>query len=102
MSETVHFSQITEPELLDIVDNAWLQDKLPDDSEQPRAGTWFCMLTAAWVLLLLIVLLVCELEHNVLNGYVHASTTPLFVHATLLTCRCSLAPGHAWIGGGGR
>lgn len=33
MSETVHFSQITEPELLDIVDNAWLQDKLPDDSE---------------------------------------------------------------------
>jgi hypothetical protein len=39
-STTVHFSQITEPELLDIVDDAWLQDKLPDDSKQlgPCAG----------------------------------------------------------------
>jgi len=33
MSNTVHFTQITEPELLDVVDDAWLQDKLPDDSE---------------------------------------------------------------------
>lgn len=32
-NSSVHFSQITEPELLDVVDDAWLQDKLPDDSE---------------------------------------------------------------------
>lgn len=43
MTSTVHFSQITEPELLDVVDDAWLQDKLPDDSKFParcccRAG----------------------------------------------------------------
>lgn len=43
---TVHFSQITEPELLDIVDDAWLQDKLPDDSEQlglPMLFAWCCL-----------------------------------------------------------
>ena len=33
MSNTAHYTQITEPELLDVVDDAWLQDKLPDDSE---------------------------------------------------------------------
>jgi hypothetical protein len=33
MSHTVHYSQISEPHLLDIVDEAWRMDKLPDDSE---------------------------------------------------------------------
>lgn len=33
MSNTAHYTQIAEPELLDVVDDAWLQDKLPDDSE---------------------------------------------------------------------
>lgn len=30
---------ITEPELLDIVDDAWLRDKLPDDSELLLIGS---------------------------------------------------------------
>jgi hypothetical protein len=29
---TTQLVQVMEPELLDIVDDAWLQDKLPDDS----------------------------------------------------------------------
>lgn len=33
MSTNVHYTQISEPQLLDIVDEAWLRDKLPDDSE---------------------------------------------------------------------
>lgn len=33
MSNTAHYTQITDPELLDVVDDAWLQDKLPDDSK---------------------------------------------------------------------
>jgi hypothetical protein len=40
-STTVHYSQIMEPELLDIVDDAWLQDKLPDDSAS-RARARVC------------------------------------------------------------
>lgn len=33
MSSNVHYTQISDPQLLDIVDEAWLRDKLPDDSE---------------------------------------------------------------------
>ncbi|WIA12836.1 hypothetical protein OEZ85_006464 [Tetradesmus obliquus] len=32
MSTNVHYTQISEPQLLDIVDEAWLRDKLPDDN----------------------------------------------------------------------
>lgn len=32
MSANVHYTQITDPALLDIVDEAWLRDKLPDDN----------------------------------------------------------------------
>lgn len=31
MSKFVHFSEISKPELLDVVDEAWAQDRLPDD-----------------------------------------------------------------------
>ena len=31
MSVTLHYSQIREPDLLDVVDDAWAQDKLPND-----------------------------------------------------------------------
>ena len=31
MSVTLHYSQIKEPDLLDVVDDAWAQDKLPND-----------------------------------------------------------------------
>jgi hypothetical protein len=34
MSTNVHYTQISDPQLLDIVDEAWLRDKLPDDSKQ--------------------------------------------------------------------
>jgi hypothetical protein len=33
MSTNVHYTQISDPQLLDIVDEAWLRDKLPDDSK---------------------------------------------------------------------
>lgn len=31
MSVTLHYSQIREPDLLDVVDDSWAQDKLPND-----------------------------------------------------------------------
>ena len=31
MSVTLHYSQIREPDLIDVVDDAWAQDKLPND-----------------------------------------------------------------------
>eukprot|EP00877_Chromochloris_zofingiensis_P001910 jgi/Chrzof1/1171/Cz01g43110.t1 len=32
MSATTHYTQITDPHLLDIVDEAWMRDKLPEDN----------------------------------------------------------------------
>jgi len=32
MSKTIHYSLISEPHLLDLVDEEWRKDKLPDDS----------------------------------------------------------------------
>ncbi len=31
MSVFVHYTQISEPELLDVVDDEWMKDRLPDD-----------------------------------------------------------------------
>jgi len=31
MSQTVHYADISEPTLVDIVDEEWLKDKLSDD-----------------------------------------------------------------------
>ncbi|CAK0748189.1 hypothetical protein CVIRNUC_001820 [Coccomyxa viridis] len=31
MSSTIHFSLISNPQLLDVVDEEWMQDKLEDD-----------------------------------------------------------------------
>jgi len=31
MSTTIHFSLISNPQLLDVVDEEWMQDKLEDD-----------------------------------------------------------------------
>jgi hypothetical protein len=31
MASTIHYSAITEPHLLDVVDEAWMRDTLPDD-----------------------------------------------------------------------
>ncbi len=36
MSVTLHYSQIREPDLLDVVDDAWAQDKLPNDGNSSR------------------------------------------------------------------
>lgn len=36
MSSNVHYTQIRDPQLLDIIDEAWLRDKLPDDSKCPE------------------------------------------------------------------
>ena len=33
MSKTIHYSLISEPHLLDLVDEEWRKDKLPDDSK---------------------------------------------------------------------
>lgn len=33
MSSTVHFSLISNPQLLDVVDEEWMQDSLEDDGE---------------------------------------------------------------------
>ena len=33
MSSTIHFSLISNPQLLDVVDEEWMQDKLEDDGE---------------------------------------------------------------------
>jgi hypothetical protein len=33
MSTNVHYTQISDPQLLDIVDETWSRDKLPDDSK---------------------------------------------------------------------
>ncbi|KAF6254421.1 hypothetical protein COO60DRAFT_1540930 [Scenedesmus sp. NREL 46B-D3] len=38
MSTNVHYTQISEPQLLDIVDEGWLRDKLPDDNIPVPAG----------------------------------------------------------------
>lgn len=39
MSSHVHYTQISEPALLDVVDEAWARDRLPDDSERCRDRT---------------------------------------------------------------
>ena len=31
MSTTIHFSLISNPQLLDVIDEQWMQDKLEDD-----------------------------------------------------------------------
>ncbi|KAK9820052.1 hypothetical protein WJX72_005537 [[Myrmecia] bisecta] len=31
MATTIHFSQISKPQLLDVLDDEWMQDTLPDD-----------------------------------------------------------------------
>ena len=36
MSTTIHFSLISNPQLLDVVDEEWMQDKLEDDGELVR------------------------------------------------------------------
>ena len=33
MSSSIHFSLISNPQLLDVVDEEWMQDKLDDDGE---------------------------------------------------------------------
>jgi hypothetical protein len=33
MSKTIHYSLKSEPHLLDLVDDEWRRDKLPDDSK---------------------------------------------------------------------
>ena len=33
MSSTIHFSLVSNPQLLDVVDEEWMQDKLEDDGE---------------------------------------------------------------------
>ena len=33
MSVTLHYSQIRDPDLLDVVDDAWARDKLPNDGD---------------------------------------------------------------------
>lgn len=42
MSNNVHYTQVSQPQLLDIVDEAWLKDKLPDDSELQQASSIAC------------------------------------------------------------
>lgn len=42
MSMTLHHSQVREPELLDVVDEAWAQDKLPNDGSTPKAKRESC------------------------------------------------------------
>jgi len=39
MSVTLHYSQIREPDLLDVVDDAWAQDKLPNDGNNSLERT---------------------------------------------------------------
>lgn len=95
---TVHFSQITEPELLDIVDDAWLQDKLPDDSEQ----------------LGLPVLFACGCQPNMHFAEQHcqhallrlfqpvrclhpATWINMVTMMGFVCCRCAFASGHAWV-----
>ena len=48
MSSTIHYSAITDPHLLDIVDEAWMRDKLPDDRECCRASV--CPALCLWAL----------------------------------------------------
>lgn len=47
MSKTIHYSVITHPELIDIVDEAWAKDTLPDDGQR-RLGEkgWKCLVAA--------------------------------------------------------
>lgn len=42
MATTVEHTLITDPELLDVVDDAWLQDTLPDDSALARGWLLAC------------------------------------------------------------
>ena len=51
MSSTIHFSLISNPQLLDVVDEEWMQDKLEDDGELivpylKINSQWCC--TAMW------------------------------------------------------
>jgi hypothetical protein len=61
-NSSVHFSQITEPELLDIVDDAWLKDKLPDDSECSGHA-----LLPSWMRLCLRAFILTSLLHALLD-----------------------------------
>ena len=41
MSTTIHFSVISQPELLDVVDDEWMQDTLADDGEHRSSSHRF-------------------------------------------------------------